>query len=252
MDALVTEASNLFFSEHGKCGDSRRKSQRCVEGYQVAAVQNSLAGVTCALAMIPEAVSFAIAAGVPPLVGLWTTVAMGGTASIFGGRGGTMTGASGACAMVMAGRVRAHGTAYLTPAVLLAGRMQVGAGLLRLGKYIRLVPHPVMLGFVNGLAIVIFRAQLAYFYDDATGKLLQGARLAATTGITALTCALVKFVPALTKNRLPLFPSSLFAVTAATIFAKVLRLPAMTLGDIAGADTFQGGLKVLPQLGLPG
>jgi SulP family sulfate permease len=250
-DALKVAVGNLFFSEHGRCGASNRKSQRCVEGYETAAITNALAGLTCSLAMIPEAVSFSFLAGVHPLVGLWTTVAMGGVASTFGGRGGLMTGASGACAMVMAGLVKKHGLAYLSPAVLLTGLFQVAAGKMRLGKYIRLVPHPVMLGFVNGLAIVIFRAQLAYFFGDS-GALLGGAKMATMAGLTALTCALVKVVPMYMSERFPLFPTSLFSVFVVTILSKLFRLPATTLGDIAGADTFGGGLAVLPKIGIPG
>ena len=107
--------------------------------------------------------SFSFLAGVHPLVGLWTTVAMGGVASTFGGRGGLMTGASGACAVVVAGLVASHGPSYLSAAVALAGLIQVSLGVLGAGKFIRLVPHPVMLGFVNGLAIVMTKAQLTHF-----------------------------------------------------------------------------------------
>ena len=104
--------------------------------------------------------SFAFVAGVSPLVGLWTTVAMGGAAALAGGRGGVMTGAAGSCAVLMVELVRSHGEEYLAAAVLLAGLMQVAVGQLKGGRFIRLVPHPVMLGFVNGLACVIFRAQV--------------------------------------------------------------------------------------------
>ena len=104
------------------------------------------------LAMIPEAVAFAFVAGVSPIVGLQTTAVLGFVAAAFGGRGGITTGASGACAVVVAGLVASHGPSYLSAAVALAGLIQVSLGVLGAGKFIRLVPHPVMLGFVNGLA----------------------------------------------------------------------------------------------------
>ena len=125
--------------------------------------------------MIPEAVAFAFVAGVSPLVGRWSAVVMGFFAAAFGGRGGIVTGASGACAVVMAKLVATHGEAYLSAGVLLAGVLQLAAGWLRLGKFIRLVPHPVMLGFVNGLAVVMFRAQLTHFGAPLAAGLLSPA-----------------------------------------------------------------------------
>jgi len=156
LEDLRSNAGTLLFTEHGDCGEPTRKSARCLEGgYPAAAAANALAGLTCALAMIPEAVSFAFVAGVSPLAGLWTTVVIGFVVAIGGGRGGVMTGASGACAVVLADLVHLHGVEYMSAAVVLAGLLQVGVGRARFGKFIRLVPHPVMLGFVNGLAIVI-------------------------------------------------------------------------------------------------
>ena len=122
-----------------------------------------LSGLTVALALVPEAVAFAFVAGVDPLVGLYATFMVGLLASIFGGRPGMISGATGAMAVVMVALVAQHGVEYLFAAVVLTGLIQVVAGLLKLGKYIRIVPHPVMLGFVNGLAIVIFLAQVPHF-----------------------------------------------------------------------------------------
>ena len=115
-----------------------------------------LSGLTVALALVPEAVAFAIIANVNPLVGLYA-------ASIFGGRPGMISGATGAMAVVMVHLVAEHGVEYLFAAVVLTGLIQISVGVLHLGKFIRIVPHPVMLGFVNGLAIVIFLAQLSQF-----------------------------------------------------------------------------------------
>ena len=136
-------------------------------------IQSVLAGATVSLAMIPEAISFSFVAGVSPLTALWSTVMLGFTAAAFGGRPGVMSGASGACSVVIAALVKSHGNAYLSACVILAGLLQTMSGLLGLGKFIRLVPHPVMLGFVNGLAVVMTRAQLSHF-RDASGALLRG------------------------------------------------------------------------------
>ena len=122
-----------------------------------------LSGLTVALALVPEAVAFAFVAGVEPLVGLYGAFMMGLITALIGGRPGMISGATGAMAVVMVSLVATHGVQYLFAAVILTGLFQVSAGILRLGKFIRLVPYPVMLGFVNGLAIVIFLAQLKQF-----------------------------------------------------------------------------------------
>ena len=117
--------------------------------------------------------AFAFVCGVSPLVGLWSAVIMGLFTSTFGGRPGMISGASGACAVVMAELVRQKGVAYLAPAVVLAGVLQILAGVFKLGKFIRLVPHPVMLGFVNGLAIMVGKAQLRHFRMGGVSPLSQ-------------------------------------------------------------------------------
>src|SRR5690554_2458999 len=122
-----------------------------------------LSGLTVALALVPEAVAFAFVAGVDPLVGLYAAFMVGLLTSIFGGRPGMISGATGAMAVVMVALVAQHGVEYLFAAVVLTGVIQMLAGILRLGMFIRMVPYPVMLGFVNGLAIVIFLAQLGQF-----------------------------------------------------------------------------------------
>jgi sulfate permease, SulP family len=122
-----------------------------------------LAGLTVALALVPEAVAFAFVAGVHPLVGLYAAFIVGLITALIGGRPGMISGATGALAVVMVALVASHGVEYLFATVVLMGVMQLLAGVFRLGKFIRLVPHPVMLGFVNGLAIVIFLAQMSQF-----------------------------------------------------------------------------------------
>src|SRR5690554_2781000 len=122
-----------------------------------------LSGLTVALALIPEAVAFSFIAGLSPLTGLYAAFSMGLITSVFGGRPGMISGATGAVAVVIVTLAKSHGVEYIFAAVVLAGIIQMSAGLLRLGKFIRLVPHPVMFGFVNGLAIVIFMSQLNQF-----------------------------------------------------------------------------------------
>ena len=122
-----------------------------------------LSGLTVALALVPEAVAFAFVAGVEPLVGLYAAFMVGLITACIGGRPGMISGATGALAVVMVALVADHGVEYLFATVVLMGILQILAGVFRLGKFIRMVPHPVMLGFVNGLAIVIFLAQLSQF-----------------------------------------------------------------------------------------
>jgi len=209
-------------------------------------IKNVLSGFTVSLAMIPEAVAFAFVAGVSPIVGLQTTAIMGFFAAAFGGRGGITTGASGACAVVVTSLVATHGPAHLSAAVLLAGLTQISLGLLGCGKFIQLVPHPVMLGFVNGLAIVMTRAQLTHFRAPLAAGLLSPQSLT-MAGLTALTMALVKLTPKVTKA----LPPSLLAVGLVSALSSFLKLPATTLIDIAGKETFAGGLKILPAFGVP-
>lgn len=151
------------------------------------------AGLAVSLAMVPEAVSFSFVAGVNPLVGLWTTVVLGFFAAAFGGRAGIMSSASGACTVVVAALCASHGPAYLAGCAALAGLFQIVAGTAGLGKLIRLVPHPVMLGFVNGLTIVMFKAQLTHFKENEKFLSFFSEAGRATYACTALTMALVRF-----------------------------------------------------------
>lgn len=214
-------------------------------------IQAMAAGLAVSLAMVPEAVAFSFVAGVSPLVGLWTTVTLGFTAACFGGRAGICSSASGACSIVVAALCVSHSPIYLSACAILAGLLQVGGGLLGLGKFIRLVPHPVMLGFVNGLAIVMTQAQLPHFKNPLTGAFLNPLDPAgrAMYGVTTATMILVKLLPKLKLTRK--IPPSLGAVTLATILATLLKLPVKTLADVAGASTFKGGLSVLPKIGIP-
>ncbi len=189
-----------------------------------------LSGFTVALALVPEAVAFAFVAGVEPMVGLYAAFMMGLLTSIFGGRPGMISGATGATAVVMVSLVAGHGVQYLFAAVILAGVIQILAGVLRLGKFIRLVPHPVMLGFVNGLAIVIFLAQLGQFKietSDGVMEWMQGEMLYTMGLLIMVTMFIMHFLPKLTTA----VPSGLVAIVAVTLAVIGLDLEARTVID---------------------
>lgn len=214
-------------------------------------ISSLVAGLAVSLAMIPEAVSFAYVAGVSPLVGLWTTVFLGFVAALFGGRPGICSSASGACSVVVASLCAMHGPSYLSACAIMAGLLQVVfGGYAGLGKFIRLVPHPVMLGFVNGLTLVMLKAQLPNF-KTAAGTFLPFSSVEGKSMycMTALTMLLVRTIPKIQAVRA--IPPSLGAVSVCAILAKLLKLPVKTLSDVSGAETFRGGLSVLPTIGLP-
>ncbi|MEK9583462.1 MAG: SulP family inorganic anion transporter [Flavobacteriaceae bacterium] len=187
-----------------------------------------LSGITVALALVPEAVAFALIAGLSPLTGLYAAVVMALITSVFGGRPGMISGATGAVAVVLVSLVQSHGVEYVFAAVVLAGLIQILFGLLRLGKFIRLVPHPVIFGFVNGLAIIIFMSQLAQF-KDASGNWLEGSALYLLLGLVALTMLIIHFLPKLTK----VVPSSLAAILIVFGLVTFFNLDTRTVGDIA-------------------
>lgn len=189
-----------------------------------------LSGITVALALVPEAVAFAFVAGVEPMVGLYAAFIMGLITALIGGRPGMISGATGAMAVVMVALVAEHGVQYLFAAVVLAGLIQISVGILKLGKFIRIVPYPVMIGFVNGLAIVIFLAQLGQFkIPDATGQLawLQGNQLYLMLALVALTMAIIHFLPKLTTA----LPASLVAILTVTFLVATFNLDTRTVVD---------------------
>lgn len=191
-----------------------------------------LSGLTVALALIPEAVAFALIAGLSPLTGLYAAFSMGFITSIFGGRPGMISGATGAVAVVIVALAKSHGVEYIFAAVVLAGIIQMLAGVLRLGKFIRLVPHSVMFGFVNGLAIVIFMSQLVQFkVKDASGVLhwMTGNPLYVMLGLVFLTMIIIWGLPKLTK----VFPSSLAAILVISAIVIGFNINTTTVGDIA-------------------
>jgi SulP family sulfate permease len=208
-----------------------------------------LSGITVALALVPEAVAFSFIAGVEPQVGLFSAFIVGLIAATFGGRPGMISGATGAVAVVIAPLVASHGVEYLFAAIILAGILQIIAGLLRWGKFIRLVPHPVMLGFVNGLAIIIFMAQFESFKtENAAGDSIwiTGAPLFVILGLIALTMAVIQWMPKLTKA----VPAALAAIVACTLVSlglEQLGLHTPTVAEMAGGSLAGG----FPPLHLP-
>lgn len=203
-----------------------------------------LAGLTVALALVPEAVAFAFVAGVNPLVGLYAAFFVGLITACFGGRPGMISGATGALAVVMVALVAQHGVEYLFATVVLMGILQIIFGALRWGKFIRMVPHPVMLGFVNGLAIVIFLAQMGQFkVPDGIGGLewMSGIQLYLMLALVALTMAVIWILPRLTTA----FPAPLAGILVVSALALGLNLDTRSVGDLA---SIAGGL---PEFHIP-
>lgn len=190
-----------------------------------------LSGLTVALALVPEAIAFAFVAGVEPLVGLYGAFLMGIITATLGGRPGMISGATGATAVVMVSLVSVHGVQYLFAALVLTGIIQVVVGLFRLGKFIRIVPHPVMLGFVNGLAIVIFLAQLQHFQvlnSEGSFEWMAGSTLILMFGLVAATMAIIHYLPRFTTA----VPSSLAAILVVTVVVMVFNLDTKTVQDV--------------------
>ncbi len=203
-----------------------------------------LSGLTVMLALIPEAVAFSFVAGVQPLVGLYAAFIVGFVTAVIGGRPGMISGATGALAVIMIDLVSKHGVEYLFAAVVLMGIIQITAGILRLGKFIRLIPHPVMLGFVNGLAIVIFLSQLQHFKipgETGASAWMSGTPLWFMVGIAGITMAIIYFLPRLTRA----VPASLIAIIVVTAAVVGCNIDTLKVGDMASVA---GGL---PQFHIP-
>ncbi|MFJ3263952.1 SulP family inorganic anion transporter [Pseudomonas sp. NPDC086581] len=198
-----------------------------------------LAGLTTSFALVPECIAFALVAHLNPLMGLYGAFILCTLTALFGGRPGMVSGAAGSMAVVIVALVVQHGVQYLLATVLLGGVVMILFGLLRLGKLVRMVPHPVMLGFVNGLAIVIALAQLEHFKDGE--HWLSGNPLYVMLGLVAVTMAVVYGLPKLTRA----VPPALVAILGVGLAVYLLGLPTRTLGDMAH---IAGGL---PQFAWP-
>lgn len=215
-----------------------------------------LSGITVALALVPEAIAFALIPGFSPLTGLYAAFILALVTAILGGRPGMISGATGAVAVIFLGLIlelKDHFPGispdtilhYVFGTVIIAGVLQISAGLLRLGKFIRLVPHPVMFGFVNGLAIIIFMAQFPNFYDKASGNLMSGTALYSMLGLTLLTMLIIWGFPKISKA----IPSSLLAILVVSGLVIGFGIDTLTVADTMKAgETIKGGF---PPLSIP-
>ncbi|MDT0538505.1 MULTISPECIES: SulP family inorganic anion transporter [Croceitalea] len=215
-----------------------------------------LSGLTVALALVPEAIAFALIPGFSPLTGLYAAFILALVTSILGGRPGMISGATGAVAVIFVGLILELKNTfpgiepttilnYVFATVIIAGVLQILAGLLRLGKFIRLVPHPVMFGFVNGLAIIIFMAQFPNFYQKGTEELLSGSSLYIMLGLTLLTMLIIWGFPKLTKA----IPSSLLAIVVVSAIVIGFGIDTLTVADtMREGESIKGGF---PPLSIP-
>ena len=217
---------------------------------KVASVRDDvLSGFTVAIALVPEAVAFAFIAGVSPVVGLYGAFMMGLVTSLIGGRPGMISGATGATAIVMVSLVKigtemggdGAGLQYLLVTLLLAGAIQILAGVLRFGKFIRLIPHPVMMGFVNGLAIVIFLAQLGMFKVD--GLWMQGTQLYTMVALVLLTMAVLYLFPRIT-TKIPAALVAIVSVSLLVIWAGIPTETVLSFIQAKGGTGIEAGLPV--------
>jgi SulP family sulfate permease len=199
---------------------------------------NILSGLTVALAMVPEAIAFALIAQVSPLTGLYAAFMVSLITSIFGGRPGMISGATGALAVVMVALVVEHGIEYLFATVVMMGFFQVLFAVAKLGKFIRMVPHPVMLGFVNGLAVVIFLAQFNHFKNianDGSESWISGQPLLVMLSLIAMTVSIIYLLPKLTKA----IPSTLAGIAFVSLLVFFFNIETKTVGDLG---SISGGL----------
>ncbi|MFT5849636.1 MAG: SulP family sulfate permease [Patiriisocius sp.] len=206
---------------------------------------DTLSGITVALALVPEAIAFAFVAGVDPIVGLYAAAIVSFTAALLSGRPGMISGATGALAVVMVELVRSHGVEYLFATVVLMGLIQLAVAFFRLGKFSRIIPYPVMLGFVNGLAIVIFFAQIpqlqaftpAGHFGWMHGQWLPSSELFLMLSLIALTMAVITFLPRFTKA----IPSSLASISLVTLIVVLFDLNTPTVLDMLKGSNMNAG-----------
>ena len=205
-----------------------------------------LSGITVALALVPEAVAFAFVAGISPIVGLYGAFMMGLVTAIFGGRPGMISGATGALAVVMVHLIREGndmgdglGLQFLFATLILAGLFQVFAGILKMGKFVRMIPHPVMMGFVNGLAIVIFTSQLGMF--KVGGEWLEGSLMYNMLGLVLLTMGIMHFLPKLTK-KIPSALTAILVVSLIVIFGDIQTSTVLSFIQENGGEGIKAGL----------
>ena len=232
-----------------------KSSFQFIDKNQGSVKDDLLSGITVALALVPEAVAFAFVAGISPIVGLYGAFMMGLITAIFGGRPGMISGATGALAVVMVSLVK-EGTAmgddgamlglqYLFATLILTGLLQAAAGLFRMGKFVRMIPHSVMMGFVNGLAIVIFTSQLGMFKSE--GNWLDGEPLYTMLGLVGLTMFIMFILPKLTKK----LPAALFAIITVSLLVIFGDIETETVKSFIVAGGGEGIKAGLPSFNIP-
>jgi len=209
-------------------------------------------GLTVALALVPEAVAFSFIAGISPIIGLYGAFMMGLVTAIIGGRPGMISGATGAMAVVMVSLIKEGnimgdnmGIQFLFAAIILAGLIQILFGAFKLGKFIRLVPHPVMMGFVNGLAIVIFISQLGMFKTN--GVWLEGSALFTMLGLVAITMGIMLGLPKINKN----IPAALVAIVTVSLIVILGGIETETVESFIVSKGGSGIKAGLPHFGIP-
>ena len=231
--------------------------QKTIKNFTQNPKNDILSGLTVALALVPEAVAFAFVAGIDPLVGLYGAFMMGIVTALFGGRPGMISGATGAMAVVMVFLIQKGnqvgdaltvpvenlGLQWLFITLLIVGAIQISAGVFKLGKFVRLIPHPVMMGFVNGLAIVIFLSQLGLFKENINGEMqwMSGDNLWMMLGLVCLTMAIMYGLPKLTKK----IPAALIAIVVVAAIVIFGNIEVSTVGSFikdGGGEGLQGGL----------
>ena len=231
--------------------------QKTIKNFTQNPKNDILSGLTVALALVPEAVAFAFVAGIDPLVGLYGAFMMGIVTALFGGRPGMISGATGAMAVVMVFLIQKGnqvgdalsvpienlGLQWLFITLLIVGAIQISAGMFKLGKFVRLIPHPVMMGFVNGLAIVIFLSQLGLFKENINGEMqwMSGDNLWMMLGLVCLTMAIMYGLPKLTKK----IPAALIAIVVVAAIVIIGNIEVSTVGSFikdGGGEGLQGGL----------
>ena len=231
--------------------------QKTIKNFTQNPKNDILSGLTVALALVPEAVAFAFVAGIDPLVGLYGAFMMGIVTALFGGRPGMISGATGAMAVVMVFLIQKGnqvgdalsvpienlGLQWLFITLLIVGAIQISAGIFKLGKFVRLIPHPVMMGFVNGLAIVIFLSQLGLFKENINGEMqwMSGDNLWMMLGLVCLTMAIMYGLPKLTKK----IPAALIAIVVVAAIVIIGNIEVSTVGSFikdGGGEGLQGGL----------
>jgi len=231
--------------------------QKTIKNFTQNPKNDILSGLTVALALVPEAVAFAFVAGIDPLVGLYGAFMMGIVTALFGGRPGMISGATGAMAVVMVFLIQKGnqvgdalsvpienlGLQWLFITLLIVGAIQISAGIFKLGKFVRLIPHPVMMGFVNGLAIVIFLSQLGLFKENINGEMqwMSGDNLWMMLGLVCLTMAIMYGLPKLTKK----IPAALIAIVVVAAIVIIGNIEVSTVGSFikdGGGEGLQGDL----------